>query len=59
MCGIGLVYVLRLVKKGPGISEGREKGAGGPVEPRTPMRPISAADEALPEGQSDQLGERN
>jgi len=57
--GVGMVYVLRLVRKGPVISEGREKGTGGPGEARTPMRPISAADEALPEGQSDQLGERN
>lgn len=57
--GIGMVYVLRLVKKGPVISEGREKGAGGPGEARTPMRPISAADEAINHEQGDQLGERN
>jgi len=57
--GVGMVYVLRLVKKGPVVSEGREKGAGGPGEARTPMRPISAADEAISHEQGDQLGERN
>lgn len=57
--GIGFVYVLRLVGKGPVTGEGKETGAGGPGELRTPARPISAADEAIPQGQTDQLGERN
>lgn len=57
--GIGSVYVLRLIRKGPVISEGREKGAGGPGELRTPARPLSAADENLDAEQHDHLGERN
>jgi len=57
--GIGFVYVLRLIAKGPVTNEGNEKGAGGPGEKRTPMRPISAADEAIPHEHGDQLGERN
>jgi cytochrome d ubiquinol oxidase subunit I len=57
--GIGFVYVLRLIGKGPIINEGNEKGAGGPGEKRTPMRPLSAADEAIPHDHGDQLGERN
>ncbi|WP_213663274.1 cytochrome ubiquinol oxidase subunit I [Stutzerimonas stutzeri] len=57
--GVGIVYVLRLVAKGPVINEGREQGAGGAGQPRTPMRPISAADEALDEQGGDQLGQGN
>lgn len=57
--GIGFVYVLRLVAKGPVSGEGKETGAGGPGELRTPARPLSASDEAIPRGQTDQLGERN
>ncbi|MBF0675789.1 cytochrome ubiquinol oxidase subunit I [Pseudomonas sp.] len=57
--GVGFYYVLRLVGKGPVPDEGRETGSGGPGRPRTPARPISAADEGFPEGRSDQLGARN
>ncbi|EXF47155.1 cytochrome d ubiquinol oxidase, subunit I [Pseudomonas sp. BAY1663] len=57
--GVGMLYVLRLVAKGPVLSEGRGKGVGGPGEQRTPMRPISAADEAIHHEHGDQLGERN
>ena len=57
--GIGIVYVLRLIGKGPVPHEGKSKGVGGPGEQRTPARPISAADEALGHEQGDDLGERN
>ncbi len=57
--GIGFVYVLRLVAKGPVSGEGQETGAGGPGELRTPARPLSASDETIAHGKTDQLGERN
>lgn len=40
--GAGIVYILRLIRTGPQSHEPQE---GGPGEPRTPARPISAADE--------------
>ncbi|MFC3607102.1 cytochrome ubiquinol oxidase subunit I [Stutzerimonas tarimensis] len=57
--GVGLVYVLHLVAKGPVPFEGREKGAGGPGESRTPARPLSAADERVDTHKKDQLGKGN
>lgn len=57
--GVGLVYVLHLVAKGPIPFEGREKGAGGPGEMRTPARPLSAADQRVDEHRKDELGEGN
>jgi cytochrome d ubiquinol oxidase subunit I len=57
--GVGISYVLRLVRKGPLTGEGEETGSGGPGQKRTPARPISAADEGLADGQSDHLGEGN
>ncbi|MHA6492435.1 cytochrome ubiquinol oxidase subunit I [Pseudomonas borbori] len=57
--GAGISYVMRLVRKGPVINEGKEEGAGGPGQQRTPARPLSAADESFEEGESDDLGERN
>ena len=57
--GVGFVYVLRLIGKGPVMEEGRETGVGGPGQKRTPARPISAADEAIAHERGDQLGERN
>ncbi|HTO20037.1 MAG TPA: cytochrome ubiquinol oxidase subunit I [Pseudomonas sp.] len=56
--GVGALYVLRLVARGPISESGRQAEEGGPGRPRTPSRPISAADQALPGGR-DQLGERN
>lgn len=38
--GAGIVYVLRLIRKGP---QSEEPNEGGPGESRTPARPISAA----------------
>jgi cytochrome d ubiquinol oxidase subunit I len=48
--GIGLVYVLRLVRKGPIPHEGRETNEGGAGRPRTPARPLSAPEERVDEG---------
>jgi cytochrome bd ubiquinol oxidase subunit I len=57
--GAGISYVMRLVRKGPITDEGKQEGAGGPGQQRTPARPISAADESFEAGESDELGERN
>lgn len=40
--GAGTVYMLRLIRRGP-EEEGSSSPAGGPGEPRTPARPLSAA----------------
>jgi cytochrome d ubiquinol oxidase subunit I len=48
--GVGLVYVLRLVRKGPIPHEGRETNEGGAGRPRTPARPLSAPEERVDEG---------
>jgi cytochrome d ubiquinol oxidase subunit I len=48
--GVGLVYVLRLVRKGPIPHEGREINEGGAGRPRTPARPLSAPEERVDEG---------
>jgi cytochrome d ubiquinol oxidase subunit I len=42
--GAGVVYVLRMMRKGPQAFELHRATAGGPGEERTPMRPMSAAD---------------
>jgi cytochrome bd ubiquinol oxidase subunit I len=41
--GVGIRYVLRLVRKGPLPNAGRLENEGGPGRERQPMRPISAA----------------
>ncbi|PPA01252.1 cytochrome ubiquinol oxidase subunit I, partial [Pseudomonas sp. MWU12-2312b] len=43
--GAGLGYMMRLVRKGPKIDEGKETNEGGPGQKRTPARPLSAADD--------------
>lgn len=42
--GIGYVYLIRLIKKGPVEGEGREEIHGGPGHNHTPARPLSAVD---------------
>ena len=42
--GIGYVYLIRLIKKGPVEGEGREEIHGGPGQQHTPARPLSAVD---------------
>ncbi|NHN76084.1 cytochrome ubiquinol oxidase subunit I [Azotobacter chroococcum] len=50
--GIGFVYVLHLVHKGPLTGEGREQPvSGGAGRPRTPARPLSAPEEGLDTGE--------
>ncbi len=44
--GIGIAYVLRLVRKGPVLHEGDLPSTGGPGEERHSMRPMSAAVES-------------
>ncbi|EOE6916010.1 cytochrome ubiquinol oxidase subunit I [Cronobacter turicensis] len=41
--GVGYLYMMRLIQKGPRPGEGKEKEHGGPGQPRTPARPLSAA----------------
>jgi cytochrome d ubiquinol oxidase subunit I len=41
--GTGIAYLLRLIAKGPLMSEGRRAEPGGPGQQRTPARPLSAA----------------
>ncbi|KON80193.1 cytochrome ubiquinol oxidase subunit I [Azoarcus sp. PA01] len=44
--GAGTVYLLRLIAHGPVTDEGTAPVPGGPGQPRTPARPLSAAPEA-------------
>jgi cytochrome d ubiquinol oxidase subunit I len=39
--GVGIAYVLRLVRKGPQTFDVAAAGRGGPGRPRTPARPLS------------------
>lgn len=41
--GTGIAYLLRLIRKGPIVSEGQQAQVGGPGQDRTPARPLSAA----------------
>jgi cytochrome d ubiquinol oxidase subunit I len=50
--GVGIAYVLRLVRKGPQAFDARRPTEGGPGRERTPMRPLSAAGEGPDEGLS-------
>jgi cytochrome d ubiquinol oxidase subunit I len=55
--GIGTVYALRMIGKGPHTGEGVLPTVGGPGHDRHTKRPLSAADESFDEGQEhDQLG---
>ncbi|NNG65010.1 cytochrome ubiquinol oxidase subunit I, partial [Pseudomonas fragi] len=57
--GVGLGYMMRLVRKGPITHEGDTHNEGGPGQPRTPARPLSAAHEGTDEGHSDSLTKGN
>jgi cytochrome d ubiquinol oxidase subunit I len=48
--GVGIAYVLRLVRKGPQAFDLQKPEHGGPGLERTPMRPLSAAEEGPDEG---------
>jgi cytochrome d ubiquinol oxidase subunit I len=55
--GAGTVYGLRIIAKGPHTDESEAPVPGGPGQPRTPSRPLSAANEgdaANPEASSSQ-----
>ena len=64
--GVGLGYMLRLVRKGPISDEGKAPGSGGPGQQRTPARPLSAAgdsrdddqQQAAQQGYGEHSGER-
>lgn len=43
--GVGYVYMMRLIKKGPETGEGDDVAHGGPGQHHTPARPLSAAQE--------------
>ncbi len=45
--GVGYVYMMRLIKKGPLTGEGKDVRHGGPGQGKTPARPLSAAHESL------------
>jgi cytochrome d ubiquinol oxidase subunit I len=46
--GVGIAYVLRLVRRGPTHFDATHPPEGGPGQERTPSRPMSAADEPAP-----------
>ncbi|CAJ0990894.1 cytochrome ubiquinol oxidase subunit I [Pantoea sp. Nvir] len=45
--GVGCIYMIRLVQKGPITGEGKDVRYGGPGHSKTPARPLSAAYESL------------
>ncbi|MCY1302142.1 putative cytochrome bd menaquinol oxidase subunit I [compost metagenome] len=58
--GVGISYVLRLVRKGPRTDEGKETYDGGPGQKRTPARPLSVSAEGMEDDDGqDGLAERN
>src|SRR3990167_1344518 len=57
--GVGIGYMMRLVRKGPITGEGKEVAEGGPGQKRTPSRPLSAAEEDLDDGETDLPAGRN
>ncbi|EPJ1876679.1 cytochrome ubiquinol oxidase subunit I (plasmid) [Klebsiella pneumoniae] len=42
--GVGYHYMMRLIKAGPVVGEGKEVDIGGPGQHKTPARPLSAID---------------
>ncbi|MGK3472587.1 cytochrome ubiquinol oxidase subunit I, partial [Klebsiella pneumoniae] len=40
--GVGYIYMMQLIKKGPQTGEGQYLQEGGPGKLRTPARPLSA-----------------
>jgi cytochrome d ubiquinol oxidase subunit I len=45
--GVGYVYMMKLIRKGPQAHEGQSSEHGGPGQHRTPARPLSAIKESL------------
>ena len=52
--GTGIYYILKLIKKGPDFIEYHPEEPAGPGHFKTPMRPLSAADDAVDEKKSSQ-----
>ena len=57
--GIGTVYALRMIGKGPHTGEGDLASTGGPGHDRHTKRPLSASDESFDEGQTHDRLDRN
>ncbi|MCE4068590.1 MULTISPECIES: cytochrome ubiquinol oxidase subunit I [Pseudomonas] len=57
--GVGIGYMMRLVRKGPITHEGRETSQGGAGQQRTPARPLSATAEGLDDDETDSPAGRN
>ncbi|OBY93282.1 cytochrome D ubiquinol oxidase subunit I [Pseudomonas sp. AU11447] len=57
--GVGIGYMMRLVRKGPITHEGRETSQGGAGQQRTPARPLSATAEGLDDDETDSPVGRN
>lgn len=51
--GVGYIYMVRLIKKGPLTGEGKDVRHGGPGHGKTPARPLSAAHESLNDPQQE------
>ncbi|MFO6300535.1 cytochrome ubiquinol oxidase subunit I [Rahnella selenatireducens] len=45
--GVGYLYMMKLIRKGPQPHEGQNQDHGGPGQHRTPARPLSAVKEPL------------
>ncbi len=45
--GVGYIYIIRLIKRGPVTGEWHDNDHGGPGKQHTPARPLSAATERL------------
>ncbi|HEY4071643.1 MAG TPA: cytochrome ubiquinol oxidase subunit I, partial [Herbaspirillum sp.] len=57
--GVGVAYILRLVRKGPTPFAQQTSSMGGPGRDKQQMRPMSAADDKGDVGQSDNAGHGN
>lgn len=51
--GVGYIYLIRLIKKGPITGEGHEEIEGGPGHHNTPARPLSAVSDKLDKSSED------
>ncbi|PJI48695.1 MAG: cytochrome ubiquinol oxidase subunit I [Pseudomonas sp.] len=54
--GVGIGYMMRLVRKGPVTHEGRETSHGGAGQKRTAARPLSATEEGFDDDDSTEAG---
>ncbi|MCP1652234.1 cytochrome ubiquinol oxidase subunit I [Pseudomonas nitroreducens] len=54
--GVGIGYMMRLVRKGPVTHEGREASHGGAGQKRTAARPLSATEEGLDDDDTTEAG---